>query len=56
MIPFLITLALALGVCLVLAVFASMVLSSKIDDDEQTRARLAREQEEWTSRPEFWTE
>ena len=49
MIIFLISLAIALGVCLTAAVFASLVISSKIDDEERTRARLQREQEEWTS-------
>ena len=56
MIIFLVSLAIALGVCLTAAVFASLVISSKLDDEERTRARLQREQEEWTSRPEFWTE
>jgi hypothetical protein len=44
-----------LGSCLAVVVGACLIMSSKTNDSE-TRARLAREQEEWTSRPEFWTE
>lgn len=55
MITAFIVVCIALGFCLTIAVGVSLVMNGNTQD-AATRARLAREQEEWTSRPEFWTE
>jgi len=55
MITALIIVCIFFGLCLTIAVGISLVMNGNTQDADM-RARLAREQEEWTSRPKFWTE